>query len=138
VRELGRPNTEGGAAVRELQKTSRARLKRRSRRQLPRRGRDLGDRIPGGVSSALGFPRYCYYQYCVVYSVHTGGRKGSLILCNNHTLVLHQGGPCRWAEGMKGWLIRARVHNTPEVNAYLVKAKQQCVNIGKIEYRGGG
>jgi len=54
------------------------------------------------------FARYCYYQYCMVYSIQTGGRKGSLILCNNHAIVLHQGGPCRWAWGMKGWLIRAQ------------------------------
>jgi len=43
-----------------------------------------------------------------VYSIHTGGRKGSLILCNNHAILLHQGVPCRWAGGNKKWLILAQ------------------------------
>jgi len=55
----------------------------------------------------LAFTRYCYYQYCIVHSIHTGGRKGSRILSNNLAIVLHQGGRCRWAGGKKGWLIRA-------------------------------
>jgi len=57
---------------------------------------------------ALAFTRYCYYQYCMVYSIQTGGRKGSRILTNSCALVLHQGGQCRWAGGLKGWLILAR------------------------------
>jgi len=44
----------------------------------------------------------------MVDSTHTGGRKESLILSNNRAIVLHQGGQCRWAGGMKGWLIRAQ------------------------------
>jgi len=56
----------------------------------------------------LAFTRYCYCQNCMVYSTHTGGRKGSLILFNHRAIVLHQGGQCRWAGGMKGWLIRAQ------------------------------
>jgi len=44
----------------------------------------------------------------MVYSIQTGGRKGSRILFDNHAIVLHQGGQCRWAEGVKGWLIRAQ------------------------------
>jgi len=44
----------------------------------------------------------------MVYSIHTGGRKGSRIQLNHRAIVLHQGGQCRWAGGMKGWLIRAQ------------------------------
>jgi len=44
----------------------------------------------------------------MVYSIQTGGLKGSLILSNNRAIVLHQGGQCGWAGGMKGWLIRAQ------------------------------
>jgi len=50
----------------------------------------------------LTFTRYCYYQYCMVSSIQTGGQKGSRILSNNRTMVLHQGGQCRWSGGMKG------------------------------------
>ena len=46
----------------------------------------------------LAFTRYCCYQYCMVYSRQTGGRKGSRILSNNRALVLLQGEQCRWAE----------------------------------------
>jgi len=58
------------------------------------------------VERHLAFTRYCYYQYGMVYSIQTGVRKGSRILPNNRAIVLHQGGQCRWAGGMKGWLIR--------------------------------
>jgi len=50
---------------------------------------------------------YCYC-HCMVYSIQTGGRWGSRILPNNRAIVLHQGGQCRWAGGVKGWLIRAQ------------------------------
>jgi len=50
----------------------------------------------------LAFTRYCYYQYCVVYSIQTGGRKGSRILSNTLARVLHQSGQCRFAGGMDG------------------------------------
>jgi len=56
----------------------------------------------------LAFTRYCHYQYGMVYSIQTGGLKGILILSNNRAIVLHQGGQCGWAGGMKGWLIRAQ------------------------------
>jgi len=67
-------------------------------------------RLFGAANAARGltFTRYCYCQYCMVYSIHTGGRKGSLILFNHRAIVLHQGGQCRWVGGMKGWLIRAQ------------------------------
>ena len=42
----------------------------------------------------------------MVYSIQTGSRKGSRVLPNNRAIVLHQGGQCRWAQGMKAWLIR--------------------------------
>ena len=44
----------------------------------------------------------------VWFIAYMGGRKGSLLLSNNRALVLQQGGQCRWAWGMKGWLIRAQ------------------------------
>jgi len=67
----------------------------------------------------LAFTRYCDYQYCVVYSIQTGGWKGSRILSNNRAMVLHQSGQCRWARERKdGWF----VHNNLEVNEYLVNA----------------
>jgi len=59
------------------------------------------------ASLAFTFTRYCYCQYCMVYSIQTRGRKGTRILSNNCALVLHQGRQCRWAGGMKEWLIRA-------------------------------
>ena len=57
---------------------------------------------------SLAFTRYCYYQYCIVYSIQTEGREGSRILANGRAIVLHQGGQCRWAGGIKGWWILAR------------------------------
>jgi len=60
----------------------------------------------------LAFTRYCYDQYCIVYSIHTEGRKASRILSNHRAILLHQGGQCRWAGGVKGWLIR--VHTSFE------------------------
>jgi len=45
----------------------------------------------------LVFTRYCYHQHCMVYSIQTGGRRGSRILSNNRAIVLHQDGQCRWA-----------------------------------------
>jgi len=60
------------------------------------------------LGSHLAFTRYCYYQYCMVCSIQTGGRKGIRILANSREIVLHQGGQCRWAGGMKGWLILAQ------------------------------
>jgi len=35
----------------------------------------------------------------MVYSILSGGRKGTLILSNHRAIVLHQGGQCRWAGG---------------------------------------
>jgi len=69
----------------------------------------------------LAFTRYCYcyYQSCIVYSIQTEGRKASRILSNNRAILLHQGGQCRWAGGMKGWLIRAQQFR---MNVYLIKA----------------
>jgi len=57
---------------------------------------------------ALAFTRYCYYQYCRVYSIQTLVRRGSRILPDNRAIVLHQGGQYRWAGGIKGGLIRAQ------------------------------
>jgi len=63
---------------------------------------------PGFAAWALAFTRYCYCQYCMVYSIHTGGRRGGRILRSGRAIVLHQGGQCRWAGRMKGLLIRAQ------------------------------
>ena len=60
------------------------------------------------VVRRLAFTQYCSYQYCMVYSIHPGGRKGSRILSNHRAILLHQGGQWRWAAGMKGWLSRAQ------------------------------
>ena len=60
------------------------------------------------LSMGLVFTRHRYYQYCMAYGIHMGGRKGSRILSNNRVIVLHQGGQCRRAGGKKGCLIRAQ------------------------------
>jgi len=44
--------------------------------------------------------------WCIAYEKNI--RRGSRILPKNRAIVLHQGGQCRWAGGMKGWLIRAQ------------------------------
>ena len=73
-------------------------------------------RIPPGE---LAFTRYCSYQYCIVRSIQTGGRKEIRILSNNRAILLHQGGQCRWAGGGKDGRF---VHDSFKVNEYLVKA----------------
>jgi len=70
--------------------------------------RNSWEECSSGLCCSLAFARYWYYQKCVVYSIHTGGRKGSRILSNNRATVLEQGGQCRWTGGMTGWLIRAQ------------------------------
>ena len=57
---------------------------------------------------AWAFTRYCHYQYCMVYGKQKGGRGESRILPNNRAILLRQGGKCRRAGGMNGWLIRAQ------------------------------
>jgi len=64
----------------------------------------------------------------MVYSIQTGGRKGSCIFSNNCAIVLHQGEQYRCAGGGGGGggggeRMVEFVHNSLEVNAYLVKAK---------------
>jgi len=44
----------------------------------------------------------------MVYSIQMGVRTESRILPNNRAMVLHQGGKCKWAGGMKGWLMRTQ------------------------------
>jgi len=44
----------------------------------------------------------------MVYSRQTGDRWESRILPNNRAIVLHQGGQCRWAGGVKEWSIRTQ------------------------------
>jgi len=56
----------------------------------------------------LAFIRYCDYQSCMVYGIQTACREGGRILPNSRAIVLHQGGQCRWAREMIGWLIRAQ------------------------------
>ena len=50
----------------------------------------------------LAFTRYCYYQYCMVYGIDTGRREGRIL--PNSRAIVYQGGQCRWAREMKGWL----------------------------------
>jgi len=38
------------------------------------------------------FTRYCYYQYCMVYGIQTGGRRVGRILLNRRAIVLHRVG----------------------------------------------
>jgi len=56
----------------------------------------------------LAFTRYFYHQYYMVYSIQTGVRRGSRTLSYSGAIELHQGGQCRWAWGVTGWLIRAQ------------------------------
>jgi len=81
------------------------------------------------------FPRYCYYQYCMVYNIHMGGRKASRILSNNRAIVLHQGGQCRWAGGMKGWLIRARQPRSRKVGSKPETWDGMCLRHAGLEKR---
>ena len=43
--------------------------------------------------------------WCIAYTWEVG--RGVLIPFNHRAIVLHPDGQCRWAGGMKGWLIRA-------------------------------
>ena len=44
----------------------------------------------------LAFTRYCYAQYCMLYSIKTGGRGGVRISRNSIAIVLQPCGQCRW------------------------------------------
>jgi len=44
--------------------------------------------------------------WCIVYKQDVGG--GGRILPISRAMVLHQGGQCRRARGMQGWLISAQ------------------------------
>ena len=79
------------------------------------RERDTTIRTPF-VSHRLALTRYCYYQHCMVYSIHTGGGRGSCILSNERAMVLYQGRQCRWAGGMKGWVIRAQQSQSKRIS----------------------
>jgi len=59
-------------------------------------------------STRLAFTRYGITNiiWCMTYKERVGG--GGRILPNIRAIVLHQGVQCRWAQGMKGWLIRAQ------------------------------
>jgi len=73
----------------------------------------------------------------MVYSIQTGGWRGSRILSNNCAIVLHQGGQCRWGGGGKDGRV---VHGSLEVDKYLVKAKLRVACSGGASRRvcGGG
>ena len=43
--------------------------------------------------------------WCIAYKREVGR---DISYCVNRTKVSHQGGPCRWAGGINGWLIRAQ------------------------------
>jgi len=68
------------------------------------------------VGAALAFTRYCNAQYCMVYGVKTGGRKG-VAYC---AIVLQPCGRCRW-EGQ--YHDNRFVHNSLYVKEYLAKVK---------------
>jgi len=52
----------------------------------------------------------------MAYSIQTGDWKGSRTLPNSRAIVLHQGGQCWWAGGMKGWLIRAQTTGSKRIS----------------------
>jgi len=56
---------------------------------------------PSARRPNLAFTRYCYYQYCMVYSIQTRGRRGGRILPNSCAIALHHGGQCRWGGARK-------------------------------------
>ena len=60
------------------------------------------------MPSRVACTRYCYCQYCMVYSIQMRGRKGSRIRSNNRAIILHQGGTMQVGGGVKGWLILAQ------------------------------
>jgi len=71
------------------------------------------------VSWCLAFTRYCYYQCCMVYGIYKGGREGVLYCsidvkqyCNSVADAVGRVGPKD---------VRF-VHNSLDVNEYLVKA----------------
>ena len=78
----------------------------------------------------LAFTRSCHLQYCMVYAIHTGGRRGVRILTNSRTTVSHQGGQCRWARGMKGWLIRAQTTRSKRISC----KGQSRIPFGAVAY----
>jgi len=73
----------------------------------------------GMLHCSLAFTRYCHYQYCIVYSKHKGGR-GAVVQCTIDVQAYCNGVGNKWGgqctdDGL--------VHNSFEVNEYLVKAK---------------
>jgi len=60
----------------------------------------------------LAFTRCCYYQYCMVYGMQRGGRRGARILPNSRAIVLQQCGQCRWTAGTYGCLMHAQKHRS--------------------------
>jgi len=87
------------------------------------------DTVRGGE---LALTRYCYYQYCMVYSVQTGGRKGSRILPNSRAIVLQQCGQCRWAWGMTGltpWTHQDGDSIDPSIHIYLYPYPYRSIGV---------
>jgi len=52
--------------------------------------------------------------WCIAYTRE--GRRGSRILSSTRAIVLHQGGQCRWAGGMKRWLIHAQQSRSQRIS----------------------
>ena len=77
----------------------------------------------------MALTRYCYYQYCMVYSMQTGGWKGSRILSNNRVIVLYQDGQCRWARGVNGWWIRAQQPQSKRISCK-GQGTSRCARVG--------
>jgi len=78
--------------------------------------RNAPPRLQSSGRRYLALTRYCYYQYCMVYGIQTIVWRGSRILPIHRAIVLHQGGQCRWAEGMKGWLIRVQTTRSETIS----------------------
>jgi len=78
---------------------------------------DVGHLEQRGRCYMLAFTRYCYTRYCMVYGIQTGGRGGgSRILRDSRAIVLQQFEQCRWAEEMKGGLIRIQTTQSKRIS----------------------
>jgi len=80
----------------------------------------------------------------MVYGMKTGGRRGGRILPGSRAIVLHQGGQCRWAGGIKGWLIRAheprskRISWKGQVKGQPDRRPTRATRRGTVGVRGAG
>ena len=75
--------------------------------------------IAKGLGGEAACTRCCYDQYYMVYSIQTGGRKGSLTLFNHRAIVycIRVGN----AGGRGGGESTGDKHNSVDVNEYLAR-----------------